>query len=151
MPAAVRYPSPRRALLPGVAASTAYLLMQAVDRRISGNEYDDRVLWGGWFPLDPQRQRLAGTVIHFGVGIGLAALYDALRPALPPLPGWLGGLLFAMAEHTLTFPSVIIGDLTHPSVLRGELPAFSTRQYFAVETARHATYGIVLGLTAREP
>lgn len=140
----------RRSALPGIVASTAYLLMQAVDRRISGNEYDDRLLWGGWFPLDPRRQRLLGTALHFGVGIGLASAYDAMQPALPRLPGWLQGLLFAETEHALTFPTVILGDLTHPSVLRGDIPAFTTRTYFWVETARHAAYGIVLGVASKK-
>jgi hypothetical protein len=135
-------------LLAGTAASSAYVLEMALDMWLTGNRYDDFVLWGGLVARDPFRQRMLGVLGHYSMGTGLAAVYQALHPSLPEMPGWAQGLLFIGVEHALTFPTVALGNPLHPSVRKGELPSLATWQYFWVETARHAAYGVVLGIAS---
>ncbi|MBV9279505.1 MAG: hypothetical protein JOZ41_05445 [Chloroflexi bacterium] len=144
-------PSLRRSLIAGGAASTAYLLAQALDRRLTGNRYDDLILLGGAVSRHPRRQRVLGAGAHYAVGTILALLYDALRHSLPRLTGWRRGLLFIQVEHALTFPGTAFGTRFHPAVRRGELPWLWTWRYLWVETARHAAYGLVLGMAGRGP
>jgi hypothetical protein len=122
----------------------------ALDMRLIPNLYDDLVLWGGFLPLPPGCQRLLGLLGHYSLGTGLAAAYTVALPLLPSGPGWLQGLLFAETEHLLTFPSVALGDRTHPAVRTGRLPHLATWRYFCLETARHAAYGAVLGATMKQ-
>jgi len=140
--------SVRQTVAAGVAASAAYLAEMALDMRLSGNRYDDLVLLGGFFTPRPRRQRLLGVVIHTCLGIALAGAYGVMRPVLPASPPWLQGLIFVQMEHLLTFPTVMVGDTIHPAVRRGQLPRLATPGYFWVETARHAAFGVVLGVVA---
>lgn len=144
-------PSIRESVLAGGVAATAYLAEMARDMRLVPNSYDDLVLWGGFLSRDPRRQRLLGAVVHYGLGIGLAAVYQAILPALPRLPGWLRGLIFAQAENTLSFPAVAVIDAIHPSVRSGELPPLFTWRYFWLEALRHAAYGAALGSVRGRP
>jgi hypothetical protein len=139
-------PSWSRSLLVGAAASTAYLAEMAIDMRVTSNRYDDRVLLGGFFARSPDRQKLVGTLIHYGVGVAVAAAYQAVSPSLPRVPGWLRAQIFIHLENTLSFPSVALADLIHPAVQDGTLPSLLTWQDFWIVSARHAAYGLVLDL-----
>lgn len=138
-------PSLRRSLLPGAAASVAYLVEQAIDRRLLHNDYDDLVLWGGVVSADRRLQRSLGLLGHFTAGITLALVYGSIRVTRPSLPGWLRGLCFVQTENTLLFPAVALMTAVHPAVRRGTLPPLWTWRYFWVEVLRHAAYGVVLG------
>jgi hypothetical protein len=142
-------PSLRRAIPESVPASTAYLLAMALDRRLTGNRYDDVVLWGDLLSRDPRRQRLVGIAVHFSVGVAVAMAYQMLRPVLPRLPGWLLGLLFLQLENAVTFPTVIWADTNHPASRSGKLPRLWSGEYFAASAARHAAYGLVLGMVSK--
>jgi hypothetical protein len=144
-------PSLRRTLLAGGAASTAYLVEQAIDRRVTRNNYDDLVLLGGMVSEQPLRQKLLGALAHYTFGTVLAAAYDAAQPSLPRLPAWLRGLAFAQVENTILFPALAVLDTIHPAVRRGALPPLWTWRYFWIAVARHAAYGIVLGLVIADP
>jgi hypothetical protein len=146
----LRRPSLSRSARAGIAGSVAYLLAQAVDRRLAPNRYDDLVLWGGFLTRDPRRQRLTGAAIHFSLGIALAAAYDALWPLLPGRSGVVRGVVFVQMENALLYPGVPLLNAIHPSVRSGELPSLLTWRYFWVEVARHAAFGAVLGLTIGE-
>src|SRR5947209_14992663 len=115
-------PSLRTSLLAGSAASSAYLGAMAIDMWLTGNRYDDLILWGGFLSRNTRRQRLLGALAHYSVGTGLAAAYQMVRPLLPSGPGWLRGALFAQAESALLFPTLIPMNAVHPAVRRGELP-----------------------------
>lgn len=132
-------------MVAGSAAATAYLAGQATDRRLITNDYDDLLLWGGLLSRDPRRRRRIGLLVHYTLGVALALAYQVALPALPPLPGWLRGLLFAQAENTILYPGVIVLNAIHPDVPAGRLPSLLTWRYFWVESVRHAAYGIVLG------
>jgi len=140
-------PSVRQSVVTGSIAGTAYLLEQVLDMRIFPNRYDDLVLWGGMASRKPGYQRLLGLMGHYTMSTLLAAAYLSVRHLLPG-PRRTRGLLFLMGEHLATFPSVSLGERFHPGVLRGELPPLMTKQYFVVETARHAAFGLALGIAA---
>jgi hypothetical protein len=121
----------------------------ALDMWLTGNRYDDLVLWGGIVARDPVRQRELGLLGHFATGISLAALFSGVRPTLPRRPAWQQALGFVLVEHLTSFPLVGLGDRRHPAVLRGELPPLRTWTYFWVETWRHLAYGLALGAAAQ--
>jgi hypothetical protein len=139
-------PSPRRVLTAGLAASTAYLVEMVIDRRSIGRDYDDVTLWGDLLTDSPRLQLPLGLAVHFSIGTALAATYQALLPALPRLPGPVLGLIFCQIESAVTFPSVLWADAHHPAVASGKLGRLWSRDYFLAEAARHAAYGVVLGL-----
>lgn len=147
----LRWPSPRRVLPAGTAASAAYLAEQALDRKLLPNRYDDLVLWGGLIARHPRRQRMLGLAIHWCVGLSLAAAFDALEPSMPRLPRWIAGAVFVQLENTALFPSVALINRVHPAVRRGQLPSLWTWTYFWVEVARHLAYGVTLGLFPQAP
>lgn len=137
-------------LTAGLAASAAYLAEMAVDIRTIGRAYDDVTLWGDLLTARPRLQRPLGLAVHFSIGTALAAVYQAVLPALPRLPGWLRGVIFCQVESALTFPSVLWADVHHPAVAAGKLGRLWSREYFIAEVARHAAYGAVLGVLSEE-
>ena len=137
-------PSWSRSVLVGAAASSAYLAEMAIDMRVTANRYDDRILLGGFFSRDSKGQKLIGTLIHYSVGVAVAAVYQAVRPSLPRVPKWLRAQIFIHLENTLSFPSVALADRIHPAVKDGTLPKLLTWQYYWIVSARHAAYGVVL-------
>jgi len=134
----------------GTVASTAYLLAMLLDMRLTGNRYDDRILWGGYLTDDRTLQKTLGTAIHTSLGIVLAGAYGMAAPFLPKLPGPWRGLLFAEGENTLLFPLVPLMSALHPEVRRGGLPRLGTVEFFLLEAVRHAIYGLVLGTLWRD-
>lgn len=142
--------SPRRVALAGTAASVAYLGEMAIDMRLTGNRYDDIVLWGHLLSRNPRYQRALGLLVHFSLGLSLAAVYQVVRPALPRLSPPLLGALFAQVESAVTFPSVLWADRHHPAMRSGALPPLWSNGYFLAEAARHAAYGAVLGLLSED-
>jgi hypothetical protein len=137
-------------MIAGAAASTAYLAEMAVDMRLTGNRYDDLILWGGFLSRIPRRQRLLGALVHYGVGTGLAVAYQMIQPLLPGAPGWIRGALFAQVESAILFPTLVPMNAVHPAVQRGELPQMWGILYFNLEVLRHLAYGITLGLIVDE-
>lgn len=139
-----------RVLLAGGVASGGYLCAQALDRRLTGNEYDDLLLWGGLLSSVPRRQRALGLGVHLTLGMSLAAVYSILLPSLPTMPGPIRGFLFAQLENSLAYPGVPLINRIHPEVRSGRLPRLTTIGYWAAETWRHAVYGLLLGALLRK-
>jgi hypothetical protein len=144
----LRRPSPRHAIVAGGLASVAYLIEQAIDRRLIPNDYDDLVLWGGFLTRRPWLQRVLGLGVHFTLGTALAAAYDAAGDALPRVHPAVRGVLFAQGENAVLYPGVPVMNAIHPAVRHGELPSLLTWRYFLVELLRHAAYGAVLGVVS---
>jgi len=82
-------PSLRRSAVVGGVAGTAYLAAMATDLWLTGNRYDDLMLWGGLLSRHSVRGRVLGALAHYGLSIGLVATYQAVLPSLPAAPGWL--------------------------------------------------------------
>jgi len=143
-------PSLRRSAAVGGMAGTAYLASMAADLWLTGNRYDDLMLWGGMLSRHPVRSRVLAALAHYGLSIGLVATYQALLPSLPPGPAWLRGVLFVQAENLLLYPGVPVLHAAHPMVQSGELPPLTTWTFFWLEALRHAAFGLVLGVMMTE-
>lgn len=138
--------SPRRVLLAGGAAGTAYLAEAALDMRLRPNSYDDLVLWGGFVTRGRTRQRLVGAAVHYALSAVLAAAFAASPRFIPNWPGWLRGVLFVQLENALLYPGVPVLNAVHPEVRSGRMPSLLTWRYFWVEIFRHLAFGSVLGI-----
>ncbi|GAC1445621.1 MAG: hypothetical protein NVSMB52_07380 [Chloroflexota bacterium] len=141
----LRPPPLATAAFAGSLAATAYLVEQALDRRLLPNAYDDLLLWGGLLSRNPRRQKLLGLTAHYVLGILLAAAYGALLPTMPKAPGWVRGLIFVQIENSVLYPGVPVLNAIHPDVGTGTLPSLWTWRFFWVEVLRHAAFGAVLG------
>lgn len=143
-------PSLRRSIVVGGVAGTAYLAALATDLWLTGNRYDDLMLWGGLLSRHPVRGRALGALAHYGLSIGLVATYQAMLPFLPSAPAWLRGVLFVQAENLALYPGVPVLQAVHPMVRIGELPPLTTWTFFGLEALRHAAFGLVLGIMITE-
>jgi len=143
-------PSLRRSAAVGGVAGTAYLAAMTADRWLTGNRYDDLILWGGLLSRHPVRGRALGALAHYGLSIGLVALYQAVLPSVPRGPAWLRGVLFVQAENLMLYPGVPVLQAAHPMVRSGELPPLTTWTFFGLEALRHAAFGLVLGIMITE-
>ncbi len=143
-------PSLRRSAAVGGVAGTAYLAAMTADRWLTGNRYDDLILWGGLLSRHPVRGRALGALAHYSLSIGLVALYQAVLPSLPRGPAWLRGMLFVQVENLVLYPGVPVLHAIHPMVRSGELPPLTTWTFFELEALRHAAFGLVLGIMITE-
>jgi uncharacterized membrane protein YagU involved in acid resistance len=109
---------------------------------------------------DPDRARMAGFVIHLGVGEGFALGYAAVFAVLGWATWWLGALLgLVHAGIALTILVPLLGGI-HPRMATSragpasaatlEPPGLLGLNYGAqtpvVAIAAHLAYGIALGL-----
>lgn len=143
-------PSLRRSIVVGGVAGSAYLAAMTTDRWLTGNRYDDLMLWGGLLSRHPVRGRVLGALAHYGLSIGLVVTYQAMLPSLPAAPAWLRGVLFVQAENLVLYPGVPVLQATHPMARSGELPLLTTWTFFGLEALRHVAFGLVLGIMITE-
>jgi hypothetical protein len=129
--------------LAGLAGGAAFAAVMKFDMAISGNPVNDFKLLGGFGPAREHWQ-VTGPLVH---GVNSAALGVAYASVADRMtgPGWLRGLVFALAENTLLWPIMIVLDRVHPAIHSGELPKFNRPWPFVAENLRHAAYGFVLG------
>ncbi len=124
-------------------ATTVMTLEESLDRRLFDSDYSDVEILGKLVARG-EEWRPVGLALHVQNGSLFGALYAQLKPFLPG-PAAVRGLVFALAEHVLTWPTVALIDRYHPA--RKELPALTgNRRAFAQATIRHAVFGIVLGV-----
>ena len=136
-----------RAAVAGVAAATAWGLLEPLDKRVFRCDYSDVAVLGkavtrghGW--------RTAGFVLHAANGAVFGLVYDAVRQRSHADPRRLAVGL-ALAEHVALYPLSYFVDRHHPA--RGENgvpPLLTNGRAFAQATARHALFGFVLGRLA---
>jgi hypothetical protein len=132
-----------RGAVAGAVAATAMTLEQPLDKRLFDSEYDDVEILGKLVTRGDE-WRPIGTALHVQNGAIFGVLYAQLKPFLPG-PAPMRGLLTALVEHALTWPTVALIDRYHPA--RKELPTLAgNRAAFAQATIRHAVFGLVLGL-----
>jgi hypothetical protein len=131
-----------RGAVAGAVAATVMGLEEELDRRLFDSDYSDVEILGK-LVTHGEEWRPIGFALHVQNGALFGALYAQLKPFLPG-PAPVRGLLWALAEHGLTWPSVALIDRYHPA--RKELPALTgNRRALAQATLRHAVFGIVLG------
>ena len=143
-PAETRPPfEARAAVLAGLLAGAAFVVVLEADLRLTGRNVDDLTLLGGPFLREPRRARAAGAAIHAVNSVALAALYARLADRLPG-PPWLRGVLFATVENGLLYPLAAFEDL-HPAIRDGRLDRYWSWSAFLQSIPRHVAYGVALG------
>ena len=126
----------------GALAAGVWAAQQPLDKRIFRSRYDDVELLGK-LASRGRAWPAAGTAMHLANGAGFGAAYALAGRSLPG-PGYVRGLLAAMAENFGSWPLVGLIDRHHPA--RAELETLSgNRRALAQATWRHAIFGITLG------
>jgi hypothetical protein len=134
--------------LSGVAASGAYAAEMPVDIAITGNGLDDVQLMQGLLTGQKRRVPVAGMIGHLANGAALGMVYALVRRWLPG-PNWVKGTSFGLLFLIAAWPLTPFADRRHPLVRRGELPPIATQVSWWQNVARHAVFGLVLGLLDR--
>lgn len=134
-----------RAVVAGAAGSLAYLVAQAVDRRIVNPRSDDVVLIGGMFTSRAPARGVIGLILHMLGGVSLGLLFETIVSRRLPGPSWLRGIVMVQIENALVFPIVVLLDRFHPAIRAGELAPVTSRIYFAQQAWRHLALGAVMG------
>jgi hypothetical protein len=123
--------SPRvRAAAAGAVAATVWGLQERFDRRVFSCDFSDVELLG-------RGRRSVGYVVHTANGAVFGLAFDAVRQRVD-LEQQRLALALALAEHIALWPLMGVVDralLTSPRA-------------FALETWRHALFGLVLGRLA---
>jgi len=131
-----------RGAVAGAVAATVMALEEPLDRRLLETDYSDVEIVGKLVTRG-EEWRTVGFALHVQNGAFFGVLYAQLKPFLPG-PAPLRGLVYALTEHIVTWPSVALIDRYHPA--RKELPTLTgSGRAFAQATLRHALFGIVLG------
>jgi hypothetical protein len=137
----------RRAALAGAAAATLWGALEPLDRRVFACDYSDVALLGKLVTRG-RRWRVAGFALHAVNGALFGLAFHEVRSRTDAEPRRLA-LGLALAENFGLYPLSILVDRYHPA--RGEegVPPLATNPRALVQaTARHAVFGVVLGLLA---
>jgi hypothetical protein len=137
---------PVRAVYAGTGAAFAYLLVMYADMSLTRSPSDDLLLLGRPFTSSRRTARLIGLPLHCCFGVGVALLYAAYGHRRLRGPDWLRGLTMLAVENTVLWPATFLGDRVHPAIVSGELPRLNAPVPAAQQVARHAAFGLVLGL-----
>jgi hypothetical protein len=119
----------RGALAGGVAAAV-WLAQQPLDKRVFACEYDDAKLAARLVGGSP----VVGAALHIQNGLVFGAVYANIAARVPG-PRALRGPIAALAEHVVSWPSIVLVDA----------PLAGNGRAFAQGTWRHLLFGIVLG------
>lgn len=134
----------RAAVVSGLAAGAAFVVVLEADLRLTGNNVDDRILLGRPIARDPRRAQVVGSVVHSVNSVGLALLYARLAHRFPG-PAWLRGVVFFNLENLAFYP-VLVFEAWHPAIRDGQLDRYWTWPSFLQSIPRHVAYGAVLGV-----
>jgi hypothetical protein len=141
--------------------ATAVLTVVMISAQLTGRtRLDLPLLLGSMVTEDPDRARVAGFVIHLGVGQGFALGYAAVFALADRATWWLGALLGSL--HAAVALTVLVPLLVgiHPRMASHRAGPGSTAVLeppgllglnYGVETpvvtaVAHVVYGIVLGV-----
>jgi hypothetical protein len=134
-----------QAALAGAAAAAVWGALEPLDQRWFHFPYSDIALLGKLVTRGPH-WRAAGWVVHVTNGAVAGLVFWALFE-------WLGGnafwfaIAFAIVEHLVTYPLVILTDRFHPARGAPELPRMAgSGRAFGQATFRHLLFGVVLGV-----
>jgi hypothetical protein len=133
-----------RSGLAGAVAATLWTAADPVLERAFGTPYADAKLLGPFItegPLEP----VADAATHAAGGFVFGYLFHRLGGR-----GVKNGVVAALAENTLLWPSMAVFDRIHPKRRSGEWPKLATNpRVFAQATAGHALFGVLLGVLGR--
>jgi hypothetical protein len=131
-----------RGAVAGSLAAAAWAAQQPLDKRVFDCDYDDTEILGKFVSQGPE-WRPVGVALHVGGGAMFGAAYALLKPFIPGPPA-ARGLFAALAEHLLSWPTIVLVDRYHPA--RHDIPSlYGNRRALAQATWRHALFGAVLG------
>jgi hypothetical protein len=137
---------PGRAAYAGAVAAIAYLLAMYADMAITRSPSDDLLMLGRPFTVNRCRARIIGLPLHVGFGAFVGLIYAGYGHCRLRGPNWLRGATMMAIENTVLWPTAIVADRAHPSMVSGELPKLNTAVPFAQQLVRHAAFGLVLGV-----
>ncbi|MDQ3693697.1 MAG: hypothetical protein M3464_08720 [Chloroflexota bacterium] len=132
------------AAVSGLAAGVAYVVVQAVDIRLTGRKVDDLIALGRFVVSSNRAAWRLGFGLHLANSVVLALVYAKVQTRLPG-PAWARGMLFTMAENSLLYPIMALED-KHPAIRDGSLDRYWNWPAFTQSIPRHLVYGAVLGV-----
>jgi len=135
----------------GLAAGSAYLVAQELDRRITNPRSDDLILVGGLVTRRPDLWRPLGLLNHMLASVTFAFLFKWIVAPRLFGPYWLRGILTFQAENAGFWPLVLLIDRFHPAVNTGDMARLNRPVYFGQEVWRHLAFGAVLGALLTPP
>ena len=141
----LRHVDPARAAIAGAVAAAAYAAEMYLDIAATGSRFDDVQLVESAIRGQASRVPVLGMAIHLLNGAALGEIYAAVWELLPG-PGWGKGLIFGELFLLAAWPAVPLIDRFHPLIKAGKMPKLTQRTTFAQNAARHAVFGVVLGL-----
>ena len=144
----------------GLIATSALTATMISAQLVGLTRLDLPLLLGTVFTEDPDHARVAGFLVHLGIGQGFALGYAAVFALLDRATWWLGGtlgLLHAAVALTILVPllpgvhpriaSARAGPATVATLEPPGLLALNYgRQTPAVAVAAHVVFGVALGL-----
>lgn len=132
-----------RGAIAGAGAATVWALLQPLDKRPFGCDYDDVELLGKLVTRGPA-WRPIGFVMHLQNGATFGALYAILAARFRlPRPG--AAIAAAMVEHVASWPAVRITDRFHPA--RDQMVTMAGNRNAWWQAAwRHLVFGVALGV-----
>jgi hypothetical protein len=147
----------------GLVATSVLTAVMIVAQLAGLSRLDLSLILGTIVTDDPDRARVAGFLLHLGVGQGFALGYAATFALLDTATWWLGGLLGLL--HVAIVLTVLVPLLAgiHPRMASNRAGPASTAlleppgllglnygsQTPAVAIVAHLAYGVALGLLLR--
>jgi hypothetical protein len=147
----------------GLVATSVLTAVMIVAQLAGLSRLDLPLILGSIVTDDPDRARVAGFLLHLGVGQGFALGYAATFTLLDTASWWLGGLLGLL--HVAIVLTVLVPLLAgiHPRMASNRAGPASTAlleppgllglnygsQTPAVAIIAHLAYGVALGLLLR--
>ena len=147
----------------GLVATSVLTAVMIVAQLAGLSRLDLPLILGSIVTDDPDRARVAGFLLHLGVGQGFALGYAATFALLDTATWWLGGLLGLL--HVAIVLTVLVPLLAgiHPRMASNRAGPASTAlleppgllglnygsQTPAVAIIAHLAYGVALGLLLR--
>jgi hypothetical protein len=147
----------------GLVATSVLTAVMIVAQLVGLSRLDLPLILGSIVTDDPDRARVAGFLLHLGVGQGFALGYAATFTLLGTASWWLGGLLGLL--HVAIVLTVLVPLLAgiHPRMASNRAGPASTAlleppgllglnygsQTPAVAIIAHLAYGVALGLLLR--
>jgi hypothetical protein len=147
----------------GLVATSVLTAVMIVAQLAGLSRLDLPLILGSIVTDDPDRARVAGFLLHLGVGQGFALGYAATFALLDTASWWLGGLLGLL--HVAIVLTVLVPLLAgiHPRMASNRAGPASTAlleppgllglnygsQTPAVAIIAHLAYGVALGLLLR--
>lgn len=137
----------RRAALAGVAAATAWALLEPLDKRLFRYGYSDVAVLGKLLTQGPG-WHAAGLAWHVANGAIFGLAFHEIRERVEADPRRLA-IAMALGEHVALYPLAYFVDRHHRARgTAGVPPLLTSPRAFGQATVRHLTFGVVLGRLA---